>query len=85
MIVKTDKPDIAHKYNAGLRGFEVNPKSSIVWRDTANMWQSYGLDATVNENPATVRAANRLLATETGGGSIAVIHRHTISSGRARF
>ena len=72
VLAKTDKPDIAYKYNAGLKGFTIKPQSNIVWRDTANVWQNYELDAAVNTHPATVQAANRLLAVETGGGSIAV-------------
>ena len=72
VLAKTDKQDIAYKYDAGVKGFAIKPQSNIVWRDTANVWQNYELDAVVNSAPATVTAANRLVATETGGGSIAV-------------
>ena len=72
VLAKTEKPDIAYKYDAGLKGFTIKPQSNIVWRDTANVWQNYSLEAPANKKPATVMAANRLLAAETGGGSIAV-------------
>ena len=72
VLAKTEKGDIAYKYNAGIHGFEIKPKSNIVWRDTANVWQNTMLDAAINAKPAVVTSANRLVATETGGGSIAV-------------
>ena len=45
VLAKTDKPDIAYKYDAGVKGFTIKPQSNIVWRDTANVWQNYQLDA----------------------------------------
>ena len=42
-----------------------------MWRDTANMWQDYDFGGAVNQNPATVRAANRVIAAQGAGGSIA--------------
>src|SRR5262249_28423848 len=43
-----------------------------VWRDTTNNWQETQLEAGVNSNPAVAVAANRLLAAQTGTGSLAV-------------
>jgi hypothetical protein len=71
MIAKTDQESVAYKYDAGLKGIEVRPETKAVWRDTANLWQSYEFTGAVNRAPAVVRSANRLLAVESGGGSIA--------------
>jgi len=71
VIAKTDKDDIAYKYDAGLKGLAITPASKLVWRDTANAWQAYQFESPANQKPATVRSANRLLAAESAGGSIA--------------
>ena len=71
VIAKTDQDSVAYKYDAGLKGIEVRPETKAVWRDTANLWQSYEFTSAVNRAPAVVRSANRLLAVESAGGSIA--------------
>jgi hypothetical protein len=71
VIAKTDQDSVAYKYDAGLKGITIRPETRAVWRDTANMWQSDEFTGTVNLAPAVVRAANRLLAIESSGASIA--------------
>jgi hypothetical protein len=72
VIAKTNEQSVAYIYNAGVKGVGIQPNSKLAWRDTANMWQENRLEAPVNQKPATVVAANRLLALEGSGGSLAV-------------
>jgi hypothetical protein len=72
VIAKTDQQSVAYKYDAGVKGVPIHPTSKLAWRDTANMWQENRLEAQINQNPSTVVAANRLLALEDSGGSLAV-------------
>jgi hypothetical protein len=71
VIAKTEQQSVAYKYDAGLKGLTVHPATKAVWRDTANMWQSDEFTGAINHSPAVVRAANRLLAIQSPGGSIA--------------
>jgi len=71
VIAKTDEQSVAYKYDAGVRGLAIQPASRLAWRDITNAWQEYRLDAAVNQNPATVVSANRVLAAEMSGGAIA--------------
>ena len=72
VIAKTDQPSVAYKYDAGLKGLAIQPSSKLSWRDITNAWQENHLEAGVNKSPATVVSANRLLAAEMAGGSLAV-------------
>jgi hypothetical protein len=73
VIAKTEQDSVAYKYDAGLKGIVLQPTTKAVWRDTANMWQSNDFTGVRNGAPAVVRAANRLLAIESPGGSIATL------------
>ena len=72
VIAKTDEPSVAYKYDAGVKGLALKPGTRVAWRDTTNTWQDNTLEGPVNENPAAVVSANRLLAAQTGSGAIAV-------------
>src|SRR5262245_17666243 len=72
VIAKTDQQSVAYKYDAGIKGIGIQQTSKLSWRDTANMWQDSWLEAPASETPSTVVAANRLLALENAGGSLAV-------------
>src|SRR5437588_87426 len=72
VIAKTNEQSVAYKYDAGVKGVAIQPTSRLAWRDTANMWQESHLEAAINQNPAIVTAANRLLALEDAAGSLAV-------------
>jgi len=72
VIAKTNEQSVAYKYDAGVKGIAIAPTSKLAWRDTAYMWQDSHLESAVNQNPAIVTAANRLLAYETQAGSLAV-------------
>ena len=79
-----DQESVAYKYDAGFKGLAIQPSSKLAWRDITNMWQENRLEAAVNKNPATVVAANRLLASEAAAGSLTVFPPPTTSSGRAK-
>ena len=70
-VAKTDKGDIAYKYDAGLKGLPIKEGSKLVWRDTANVWQSDAFAAPPFKEPGVVFSANRVMAAESPAGSIA--------------
>lgn len=70
LIAKTEEQSVAYKYDAGWKGLKLQPKSKIVWRDTSNYWQDYDFTNPANGEPATVVAANRLMAVQAPAGSI---------------
>jgi hypothetical protein len=73
-IVRTERPSVAYKYDAGLSGLTIGDGARLAWRDTANTWQGYRFGGAVNEREVPLRAANRLLVAERGAaGSIAVL------------
>src|SRR5262249_36594141 len=71
VVVTTNDKSVAYKYDAGLVGLPPQRDSRLLWRDTANAPQSYDLSASVNQSPAVVKSANRLLVYESPTGSIA--------------
>jgi len=71
VIAKTEQPSVAYKYEAGLKGLQVQPASRIVWRDMANTWQGYRFGGAPNSGPVTMKASNRLVIAEGAEGSIA--------------
>jgi hypothetical protein len=71
VIAKTTKDWVAYKYDAGLKGLALADTSRVAWRDTANNWQEYKLRGAVNASSVPLRASNRLVAVEQGGGAIA--------------
>lgn len=71
-VAKTDQPDVAYIYSAGLKAFDVATHPSVEWRDTARAWQKYEFGGAANAEPVTLRARNRLAIVESANGSIAV-------------
>lgn len=71
-IAKTEEPDVAFKYEAGLKGFAITDQSKLVWRDLAQEWQEYNFDGASNAQPVELRARNRLEILDPGNGSLAV-------------
>ena len=71
VIAKTEEPSVAYKYEAGLKGMALKPGTKVVWRDITNVWQDYSFGGAKNDSLVPLRAANRLVAIETGSGSIA--------------
>ena len=71
VIAKTEQQSVAYKYDAGLKGLPVQAASRVVWRDLAGRWQDQQFGGPVNKEPATVWSANRLIAADLPGGSIA--------------
>ena len=73
VIASTNEQSVAYKYNAGLKGFGIDSKTRVVWRDVAQQWQQYRFGGPVNNNAVPLTARNRLAIVETGtGGSVAV-------------
>ncbi|HEX4075802.1 MAG TPA: hypothetical protein VHX49_10415 [Candidatus Acidoferrales bacterium] len=71
VIAKTRESSVAYKYDAGMSGLSIGPKSRIVWRDTGNNWQDYEFGGVPNDGPAVLQTGNRLVAAELAEGSIA--------------
>jgi hypothetical protein len=71
-IAKTTEPDVAFKYDAGLKGFPVDDTTRVVWQDVARAWQQYEFGGAANVDPVALRARNRLAIIETRGGSLAI-------------
>jgi len=64
IVAKTDRPSVAFKYEAGLKGLAIQNGSRAAWRDIANAWQSYFFGGAVNQGEVPVRASNRVLLVE---------------------
>ena len=72
IIAQTDRPSVAYKYDAGLKGLAIQSGSRAAWRDISNTWQSYYFGGAVNGNDVPLRASNRVVLIERDkGGSIA--------------
>ena len=72
IVAKTDEPAVAYKYDGGLKGLAIQPKSRMVWRsNTANIWTDYEFGGPKNESLVPLKTANRLVAAEVPAGSIA--------------
>lgn len=71
-LAKTDAPDVAYIYKAGLKGFSINTGTKLEWRDDAQVWQEYEFGGDTNELPVDLQARNRLEILDAGAGSIAI-------------
>jgi len=72
IIAKTDEPSVAYKYDAGVRGVDLQPSTKIAWRDLKNSSQELALGDAAAAEAVTVKANNRVLAAAGPDGSIAV-------------
>jgi hypothetical protein len=70
-LAKTDAPDVAYIYKAGLKGFSIHPDTKLEWRDDAQEWQEYDFGGDINQEPVDLQARNRLEILDAGGGSLA--------------
>ena len=71
-IAQTEEQSVAYNYRAGLRGFRIESAPRVTWQDVARGWQKYAFGGSLNQDPVALRARNRLMMVESGGGSIAV-------------
>jgi len=71
LVAKTDVQSVAYKYDSGLKGLPIQPATRVVWRDLAGRWQDQRFGGAINKDAATVWTANRLIAADLPGGSIA--------------
>jgi len=71
VVAKTDRDNVAYKYDAGLKGLPIDAASRVAWRDLAGRWQDQRFGGPVHHDPATVWSSNRLIVAELAGGSIA--------------
>ena len=70
VVAKTEKPSVAFKYDAGLKGLPLS-QSRIVWRDLVNLWQENQFGGVINESPTIIKSNNRLIAAEVNEAGIA--------------
>ena len=71
IVAKTELRAVAYKYDAGLQGLTIQPKSQIVWRtNTSNLWVDYQFGGLKNNDVVALKAANRIAAAEVPGGTI---------------
>jgi hypothetical protein len=70
-VASTQATSMAYKYDVGLTGLTLTPDARVLWRDTSNVDQAYGLKGPANAGPVPIRAANRLVVAQTGAGSVA--------------
>jgi hypothetical protein len=71
-MAKTEAPDVAFIYKAGLKGFAIHDNTRLVWRDTSQVWQQYEFGGTVNRQPVDLKARNRMEILDAGAGSLAI-------------
>src|SRR5882672_1032117 len=72
VVAKTEEPAVAYKYDAGLKGLAIQPKSQMVWRsNTSNLWVDYQFGGARNDALVPLKTANRVVAADMPGGSIA--------------
>jgi hypothetical protein len=71
-VVKTESPDVAFIYRAGLRGLALDDNTKLMWRDTSQVWQQYRFGGDVNQGPVNLRARNRMEILAAGTGSLAL-------------
>ncbi len=71
-LAKTDAPDVAYIYKAGLEGFSIQPDTKLEWRDDAQEWQEYDFGGDINQQPVDLQARNRLEILDAGEGSLAI-------------
>jgi len=69
----TELPSVAYKYDAGLAGLALEEQSSVQWRDTGGLLQSYRLRGPANTDEVALSAANRLVVAEAGEGAVAAM------------
>jgi hypothetical protein len=71
-LAKTDAPDVAYIYKAGLKGFAIHADTKLEWRDDAEEWQEYDFGGDINQQPVDLQARNRLEILNAGAGSLAI-------------
>src|SRR4029077_18946599 len=72
VVATTEVPAVGYKYDAGLKGLTIQPKSQMVWRsNTSNQWVDYQFGGAQNESVVPLKTANRIVAADVPGGSIA--------------
>jgi hypothetical protein len=71
-IAKTEQPDVAYIYKAGLKGFAIAADSKLIWHDNAQERQEYDFGGASNVQPVNLRARNRLEILAAGSSSLAI-------------
>ncbi len=60
IVAKTEEKAVAYKYQAGLKGLTIQPKSQMVWRSNASyQWTDYQFGGGTNADVVTLKTANR--------------------------
>jgi len=72
LIAKTEMPSIAYKYDAGLKGLEIQKGSRVTWHDLADSPQTYQFGGNKNDREVPLKTMSRLVVAEQEqAGSIA--------------
>jgi len=72
VVATTQAKWVAYKYDAGLKGMPILGDSKVLWRDTANNWQSNAFGGQTDTDQVPLTAYNRIVLAEQGkAGSIA--------------
>lgn len=72
LVVRTERPSVAFKYDAGWAGLGLEDSTRVVWRDLVGHRQEYHFGGAARHPEAvTVKGRNRLIAAELSGGSMA--------------
>jgi hypothetical protein len=67
----TNEEWVAYKYDGGLKGLSTDLTPRVTWRDTGGHPQDHRFGGVVNPTLARVKAQNRLIVAEAGGGALA--------------
>src|SRR4029077_17079438 len=71
IVAKTDQRAVAYKYDAGVKGLAIQPKSQVLWRShTSDLWVDYQFGGPKDDAHVRPKTANRIVAAEMSGGSI---------------
>ena len=71
-LAGTEKQDVAFIYKAGFKGFPIDARTKLEWRDTSQVWQEQQFGGAINRQPVNLQARNRLEILDAGVGSLAI-------------
>ena len=70
VLSSTNEPSLAYKYDTGLKGFDIGPESTVMWRDLSNSWQDYSFGGARNDQYVPLKTSNRIVAAQMRGGTV---------------
>ena len=70
-VAKTDEPNVAYKFDAGLKGLSTDRMPRVAWLDVGGNSQQCRFGGPENETIVPLKAKNRMLIAEGEGGCLA--------------